>query len=80
MDLQKCTMSCTTLIFLEPCSVVLSHVADHHEKDVDAQSDKTRRDSFDTFSIILRNLQVILARGSSTENIVNIVHRRMIEF
>ena len=44
-------------IFLEPCNVALSHVEDCLEKDVDALSDKTRRDSFDTLSMILSHLQ-----------------------
>lgn len=69
-------------IFVEPCMVVLGHVADCLEKDVDALSDKTRRDSFGTLSMILRHLRAIIARGSSAENaenVVSIVQRRMVE-
>lgn len=54
---------------------MLNHVVDGLENDVNAVSNKTRRDSFVTLSMMLRQLRAIITPGSS----VSIVQRRMVE-
>ncbi|XP_057829363.2 uncharacterized protein LOC131040449 isoform X2 [Cryptomeria japonica] len=69
-------------ILLEPCDIVLKHVANCLDRDVDALSDRTRSDAFGTLSMILKHLQVIISRclsGEKAENVVSMVQRRMVE-
>ncbi|KAH9300739.1 hypothetical protein KI387_012322 [Taxus chinensis] len=69
-------------ILVEPCNVVLKHVTNCLERDVDLLSDKTRSDAFGTLSMILKHLQVIISRscsGEKAESMVSMVQRRMVE-
>ncbi|KAJ7514417.1 hypothetical protein O6H91_23G042900 [Diphasiastrum complanatum] len=68
--------------FLEPCSKLLTFVADRLEQDVDALGDKTKDGSFGALSLILKHLQVIIGRGASPEeaqSTISVVQRQMVE-